>query len=91
MGHKDGSEDVVIFQKAVYGRRIQTLRNLLMESAIMESSLAYDEAGNPKLDKRRQRGRIDALSAAVLAVSMGERWYKPASQSRPAFRSGLVE
>ena len=73
-GYRDGSEDVVTFQKAVYGHRIAIGRNLLLETAIMESMLAYDEAGNAKLDKRRHRGRIDALSAAVLAVSMGERY-----------------
>ena len=72
-GYRDGAEDVVAFQKAVYGGRIRIGRNLLLETAIMESMLAYDEAGNAKLDKRRHRGRIDALSAAVLAVSMGER------------------
>ena len=89
MGYRDGSEDVVTFQKAVYGERVLTGRSLVMESAIMESSLAYDEAGNPKLDKRRQRGRIDALSAAVLAVSMGERWYKP-QPSRRTLGSAIV-
>lgn len=88
-GFKDGSEDVVAFQKAVYGGRIGVVRNLVMESAIMESSLTYDEAGNPKLDKRRQRGRIDALSAGVLAVAMGERYRrKPAEAS---FESEIVE
>ena len=74
MGWKDGSEDVNIFQKAVYGERIQTVRNLSLESAISESETKWDEAGNVKLDKRRARGRIDCLSAAVLAVSMGERY-----------------
>ena len=89
MGFKDGSEDVVAFQKAVYGGRIRTVRNLVMEMAIMESALTYDEAGNPKLDKRRQRGRIDALSAGVLAVAMGERYRR--RQTESTFESEIVE
>ena len=72
-GFRDGNEDVVAFQRAVYGERIQAPSNLLLESAILESQLEYDAAGNLKLDKRRRRGRIDPLSAAVLAVAMGER------------------
>ena len=33
----------------------------------------YDRNGNPFVDKRRQRSRIDALQAALLAVGAGER------------------
>ena len=35
--------------------------------------LRYDGNGNPALHKGRQKGRIDALSAAVLAVGLGSR------------------
>ena len=87
-GYRDGAEDVIAFQKAVYGLRIATGRNLLLETAIMESMLAYDEAGNAKLDKRRHRGRIDALSAAVLAVSMGERNRKAVSSG--PLKTGVI-
>ena len=73
-GMKDGNEDTILFQRAVFGERIKTVRNLSLERAISESEMKYDEGGNQKLDKRRARGRIDCLSAAVLAVSMGERY-----------------
>ena len=73
MGWRDGSEDILHFQRAVIGGRIATTRNLLLESAILESALARDPANNAKIDKSRSRGRIDALSATVLAVGEGMR------------------
>ena len=42
--------------------------------------------GNPRLDKRRTRGRIDALQAAVLAVGLG-RWWRLPSPDRTIVRS----
>ena len=44
-----------------------------MEAAIRDSAIARDAAGNPKLDKHRQKGRIDALQAGVLSLGMGAR------------------
>ena len=72
-GFRDGNADVTAFQRAVYGRRIAALPNLLLTSAISESKLTYDPGGNVKLDKQRFKSRIDGLSAAVLAVAAGER------------------
>ena len=76
---KDGSADVRAFQRAVLSRQLRPGESLLLESAIQSSILRYDQNGNPALDKARQRGRIDALSAAVLAVGLGER----AGMARP--------
>ena len=70
---KDGSADVRAFQRAVHGGRLRPGECLLLESAISESAIRYDANGNPSLEKGRQKGRIDALSAAVLAVGAGER------------------
>ena len=70
---KEGSADVRAFQRAVIGRRLRPGSSLLLESAISDSLIRYDSNGNPSLEKGRQRGRIDALSAAVLAVGAGER------------------
>ena len=70
---KDGSEDIRHFQRAVEGETLRPGESLLLKSAISESVLRYDGNGNPALNKGRQRGRIDALSAAVLAVGMGSR------------------
>ena len=69
----DGFADVRAFQRAVYGGLLRPGLNLALESAILESDLQPDRNGNPVLDKARQRGRIDPLSAAVLAVGAGER------------------
>ena len=73
MGWRDGSADVRGFQRAVGERRIRARASLLLESAIAESAVSYDAAGNPKLDRSRHKARIDALAAAVLAVALGER------------------
>ena len=72
-GFKDGSEDIRGFQRAVIAGKIRSAPSLLLESAIAESAIQRDAAGNMKLQKGRQAGRIDALSAAVLAVAAGER------------------
>ena len=68
-----GSADIRAFQKAVLSGDLRPGDNLLIESAILESRLRYDGNGNPALDKARQKGRIDALSASVLAVGAGAR------------------
>ena len=74
----DGSHDVISFQRAVMSERIASPESLLMASAIRDSELRYDGAGNPAIDKRRHRGRIDVLSAAVIAAGLAQTaWGKP--------------
>ena len=68
-----GAEDVRAFQKAVESGELRPGESMLMVSAITEARLRHDGNGNPALDKARSRGRIDALSAAVLAVGLGTR------------------
>ena len=68
----DGSHDVRAFQRRVLSGGFRMAESLLMVSAIKESSVRRDGAGNPALDKHRQRGRIDALSAAVIAAGLAE-------------------
>ena len=68
----DGSHDVRAFQKRVIGRRLAAAPSLMMASAISESAIDYDALGNPRLDKGRARGRIDALSAAVIGAGLAE-------------------
>ncbi len=70
---KDGSEDIRHFQRSVEGGQLRPGLNLLLEMALMNSRLRYDGNGNPALDRRRQHGRIDPLSASILAVGAGER------------------
>lgn len=78
----DGSHDVRAFQRRVLEGRIQAQESLLMASAIRDSAIRYDGTGNPALDKGRAKGRIDALSAAVIAAGLAELY--GASASRPA-------
>ena len=68
--HADGSHDIRAFQKRVLNRGFRTTESLLLASAIRESAIRRDGAGNPALDKHRERGRIDALSAAVIAAGL---------------------
>ena len=68
----DGSHDVRAFQRRVLQGRFRIVDNLLMASAIKESKIDRDPRGNPALDKHRQRGRIDALQAAVISAGLAE-------------------
>ena len=63
-----GSAAVRAFQRAVLTRTIATVKNFSLTNAIAESTLRRDVNGNPALDQARSGGRIDVLSAAVLAV-----------------------
>ena len=73
LGWRDGSEDVRAAQTAIIERRVRLSRSLALEAAIAESAVLYDAAGNPKLDRARAHGRIDALTAAVQAIAEGSR------------------
>jgi len=68
----DGSADVRAFQKRVFSGRLVTRGSTMLESAIAGSMLRFDSSGNPALDKSANHARIDALSAAVIAVGIGE-------------------
>lgn len=69
----DGSADVRAFQRLVLERRVSCRESLILESAIASSMIRRDGAGNPALDKAKSTGRIDALSAAVIAAGLYER------------------
>lgn len=66
----DGSHDVRAFQKLVRSRKLRMGHSPMLESAIANSVLRYDGAGNPALDKRTNESRIDAASAAVIAAGL---------------------
>ena len=67
----DGSASVRAFQRAVLTKTLALKSNLSLSSAIKESTLRRDGNGNPALDRARSAGRIDVLSAAILAVGAG--------------------
>lgn len=69
----DGSHDVRAFQRAVLSGWLRCPHSMLMIQAIASSAVVRDPRGNPALDKSRSRGRIDALSAAVIAAGLAER------------------
>ena len=77
----DGSAAVRAFQSAVLTNTLALTPNLSLSSAIKESTLRRDGNGNPAVDRARTAGRIDVLSAAVLAVGAG---------SKPRARGGII-
>ena len=58
-----------------------------LETAIKESVIRRDGAGNPALDKARKNARIDALSAFVIAEGLAE---IVSAQPRRSWRSAGV-
>lgn len=72
-GFKDGGEDCERFRRAAYDGKIKAAPSLLLQSAFADAVCLRDPANNLKLAKARSKGRIDAASAAVLAVAEGAR------------------
>lgn len=72
-GFRDGAESVRRFQRYVLERRIKAERSILMRAALQNTALTLDEAGNSKLSRAKSTGRIDPVSAAVLAVAEASR------------------
>ena len=68
----DGSHDVRAFQRRVLSGNLSVRSNLLMRKAISDSALRFDGAGNPALAKHKSTGRIDLLSASVIAAGLAE-------------------
>ena len=69
---KDGGRDVRAFQRLVHQRKLALAENLSLVTAISKSTLRRDANGNSGLDKASARGRIDVLSAAVIAAGLAE-------------------
>ena len=69
---KDGGADVRSFQRLVHQKKLALSENLSMVTAITKSTLRRDGNGNPGLDRASARGRIDVLSAAVIACGLAE-------------------
>ena len=82
----DGADDVRQFQKAVAGRKVRPEDSLALKAAISNAQVRRDGNGNPALDKVRKGGRIDAGSAAILAVGIGAR----ATYSRPTGGARII-
>ena len=84
---KDGGADVRAFQRLVHQRKLVMSEHLSLATAITKSTLRRDGNGNPALDRASARGRIDVLSAAVIACGLAEPAFdRPA---RRGFRHAL--
>ena len=68
----DVSADIRAFQRMVLKQELKIRDSLMMEHAIAESSLIRDPLGNPAIERARRRGRIDALSASVIAAGLAD-------------------
>ena len=75
-----GHEDVRSFQRAIESGSLRPGRSLALASAIRESEVVYDTNANPSLRKARARGRIDPLSASILAIGAGSRAAVPEAE-----------
>lgn len=69
---KDGSRDVRALQRLVLNGRLAMAETLAFATAVSKSAIRRDGNGNPALDKATSRGRIDLLSAAVIAAGLAE-------------------
>ena len=82
---KDGGADVRAFQRLVLNKRLKMRASLALSTAIANSIIRRDGNGNPGLDKSKSRGRIDLLSAAVIAGGLAESFFDKVT--RPSWRS----
>ena len=85
---KDGGADVRAFQRLVLDRKLATPANLSLVTAISKSTIRRDGNGNPGLDKATSRGRIDVLSAAVIAAGLAAPYFDRPQRRR--LRSALA-
>ena len=69
---KDGGRDVRAAQRLILTARLRMRRSVALISAVTNASIRRDENGNPGLRKAGARGRIDQLSALVIACGLAE-------------------
>ena len=69
---KMGGHDVRALQRLVLAEKLRMAPNLSFVTAISKSTMRPNENGNPVLDKSKSNGRIDVLSAAVIAAGLAE-------------------
>ena len=82
---KDGGRDVRALQRLLLTGKLKMRPTLALSTAIAASIIRRDENGNPGLNKSKSRGRIDLLSAAVIAGGLAESFFDKVA--RPAWRS----
>ena len=80
-GFREGSELVRAFQAQVATGGITHRPSVLLALAISQSYLAFDPAGNPKLDKRRSHSKTDQL-VSLMHGCLGMVRYEQAKPKR---------
>ena len=71
-GAKGHSADVRSLTRLIHSDRLKMKHSLCFTTAIAKHKAIRDQAGNPKINKRKARGRIDVLSAALIAAGLAE-------------------
>ena len=69
---KDGGRDVRSLQRLILTGKLRMRESLSLSTAIANSAIRRDGNGNPGLDKAKSLGKIDQLSAAVIAAGLAE-------------------
>ena len=69
---KDGGADVRAAQRLILTSRLRMRPNVSLVSAVTNATIRRDENGNPGLSKSKSRGRIDVLSALIIACGLAE-------------------
>ncbi|MBI6628276.1 terminase [Pontibaca sp. S1109L] len=87
-GYRDGGEDTERARSAVFDNKVKLAPSLLMRSAMSDAIVVIDDSGNQKLTKKRSLGRIDAVSALVVAVAEGQRMVNRPKPKAPAMAWG---
>ena len=87
---KDGGADVRAFQRLVLTGKLKMRPSTALVCAITKSTLRRDGNGNPGLDKAHSRGRIDLLSAAVIACGLAAPAFDRPPRQPPRWRVHIV-
>ena len=74
-GSKGHASDVRALTRLVQSDRLKMNTSLCFTTAIAKHKAIRDQAGNPKINKRKARGRIDVLSAALIAAGLSEQYF----------------
>ena len=79
---KSGGADVRAAQRLILRARLRMRSNVSLVSAVANATIRRDENANPALSKSKSRGRIDVLSALIIACGLAESQFDRAP-SRP--------
>jgi len=69
---RDGGRDIRATERLVLERKLKMAESLALSTAISKSQIHRDANGNPGLNRAHRRGRIDLLSAFVIACGLAE-------------------